>query len=448
MNNNNNKSIFFIIITTVIISVATTLVVMFYFIIPHSSSVVSDHNHLEKKLFTCGMHPWIISEEPGNCPICEMKLTPKRNSTNASKTDNLINGVEISIDPIVQQNMGIRLATVKKGPLVHTIRTYGHITYDETRVARFCPKISGWYEKLYVDFTGQVVRKGDPLFEIYSPELLTAQEEYLSAFRSTIRSKDRNVNNLLNSSRRRLLYYDVAKEEIKAIGRSGKIQKSIIIRSPYKGVVTHKNVVQGDYVKAGTTVYTIVDLSTVWVEAHIYEYEINQVQIGHEAEMRLPYEPGKIYKGKVTYIYPYLQQKTRDVVLRIAYSNPNLSLKPDMYADVYVKIPLEKDGLIIPTESVIRSGERNIVFVMTSKGTFSPRVVTVGKNLDDGFIQILDGLSIDEQVVISGQFLLDSESKLKEAVQKMMQDNLIDQSSSSDSEADSSNEDDDFFDDM
>ncbi|KPA16959.1 hemolysin D [Candidatus Magnetomorum sp. HK-1] len=440
---------------TAIISMVITLLIVFFAlqnewvqrsINLHSSPHLSEKDSSEKTLFTCGMHPWIISEEAGNCPICGMKLTPKRDNDSLEKESSSIDGVNVSIDPVVRQNMGIRLGSVQKAPAIHTIRTYGHITFDETRVSRVSPKTSGWYEKLYVDFTGQAVKKGDPLLEIYSPELLTAQEEYLSAYRNSKRLKGRDDNDFLKSARRRLLYFGVAKKEINAIERSGKVNKTIIIRSPFTGVVTQKNVVQGDYVKAGMTIYTIVDLTTVWVEAHIYEYEVDQVHVGQQAEMKLPYHPGKIFTGKITYIYPYLQQKTRDVVVRIVFSNPKLVLKPDMYADVYIKTHLEQEGLMIPLESVIRSGERNLVFVKISQGTFSPRAVTMGKTLDNHMVQIYNGLKAGEQVVISGQFLLDSESKLKEAVQKMMNNNLESKTSlNADEQVESG---DDFFDDM
>jgi len=371
----------------------------------HGTSAGSDQNLFEDvqektQLFTCGMHPWIITEEPGLCPICNMDLTPKRDEdTSGEETgerkiaywrsstdtmdirdepgkdaagedlipvyeDEIIAGVEIKVDPVTQQNMGIRTTVVEKGPLVHTIRTYGHITYDETRTAQVSPKFNGWFERLHVDFTGQSVKKGDPLFEIYSPALLTAQEEYLIARRQGNRD-------LLSSARRRLRYFDVAESEIRAIERSG-VKKTVTIRSPFTGIVTHKNAVEGRFVKAGTTVYTLADISRVWVEAHIYEYELSRVTPGLEAEMTLPYIPGKIYSGKVAYIYPYLQQKTRDVVIRLEFENPDMELKPDMYADVRIKTVGHGEGIRIPSEAVIRSGERNVVFVTRENNKFTP----------------------------------------------------------------------------
>ncbi|NOY46049.1 MAG: efflux RND transporter periplasmic adaptor subunit [Deltaproteobacteria bacterium] len=413
----------------------------------------------EKTLYTCGMHPWIISEEPGTCPICGMELVPKRDEASQAEAaasgkkerkilywrapmnpteiydhpgkskmgmdlvpvyeDEVVGGVEVRIDPVIQQNMGIRTAPVEKGPLVRTIRTYGHVTYDETRTATVSPKFGGWIEKLYVDFTGQLVKKGDPLFEIYSPDLVSAQEEYLTAYRSL--SETEGGGDLLASARRRLEYMDIPPDQIRAIEKFGKVRRTLLIRSPFTGVVTHKKAVEGVFVKAGQPVYQIADLSKVWVEAHIYEYELPWVKVGQEARMTLPYQPGKVYVGKVTYVYPYLQRQTRDVVIRLEFDNPDLELKPDMYADVELRTTLPGEGLLIPSEAVLRSGERNVVFVTRGDGKFTPREVTLGLEVDGGKVQILSGVAEGEYVVTSGQFLLDSESKLKEAVQKMLE---------------------------
>jgi RND family efflux transporter MFP subunit len=415
-----------------------------------------DHDHEDGETFyTCGMHPWIITEEEGNCPICGMKLVVKRDASPSSADagertilywrapmnpmeiydqpgksamgmdlvpvyeDEVIGGVEINIDPVTQQNMGVRTAAVKSGPLAHTIRTYGHITYDETRLVEVSPKFNGWIERLHVDFTGQRVEKNQPLFDVYSPELITAQEEYLLAYRKA-RQGGRNASAMLASVRRRLDYYDVTAKDIRKLETSGKVRKALTIRSPFAGVAIYKNAVEGGYINAGTAIYRIADLSKVWVEAHIYEYELDRVKTGQAAEMILPYLPGQIYNGKVAFIYPYMQQKTRDVVIRIEFDNPDFRLKPDMYADIRIKTVADGEGLLIPDEAVIRSGERNVVFVAKGDGKFTPREVALGIVLDDGYVQVLTGLANGETVVTSGQFLLDSESKLKEAIQKML----------------------------
>lgn len=465
MTENNKKAVFKTALITAGVTLALTLGALFAagFLSVQtpgtsSSAPVLDESRQEHHLYTCGMHPWIISEEPGDCPVCGMKLTPKRDEDapeeasgertivywrapndpeeiydgpGKSKSggelipvyeDELIAGVEIRIDPVTQQNMGLRTAIVETGPLAYTIRTYGHLTYDETRTYQISPKFSGWFEKLYVDFTGRIVKKGEPLFEAYSSELMAAQEEYLAAYRTYRRSGGDVKNSFLESAKRRLSLFDIAESEIREIERADVVKKTMTIRSPFTGVVIHKNAIEGGAFKPGTTIYTIADLSRIWVEAHIYEYELNRVSEGLEAEITLPYHPGETFSGKVGYVYPYLQQKTRDVVIRIELENPDFRLKPQMYADVRIKSHGDREeGLLVPSEAVIRSGERNIVFVAREGGKFIPREVTMGKAVDGGKTHILTGLAEGETIVVSGQFLIDSESKLKEAVQKMME---------------------------
>ena len=358
------------------------------------------------------MNPTEIYDKPGKSAM-GMDLAPVYE-------DELVSGVDVKVDPVIQQNMGIRTAAVEKGALVHTIRTYGHVTYDETRIGEVSSKISGWIEKIHVDFTGKFIKRGEPLFELYSPDLFAAQEEYMVAYRNLTRMSIQANKGLLKAARQRLKYFDVAENEILEMEDSGKIKKTVTIRSPFEGVVVLKNAVEGSFVKVGAMVYRIADLSRVWVEVHIFEYELPWVKQGQMAKMTLPYMPGKTFSGRISFVYPYLQRKTRDVVILLEFENPEGALKPDMYADVKIQSRLG-EGMIIPSEAVIRSGERNIVFVLRGENKFSPRDVTLGLNLDNGKVQVLSGLAPEETVVTSGQFLLDSESKLKEAVQKMME---------------------------
>lgn len=451
-----------IVAITVILTIALMVTGLYLagFHLPHRSVMPQGEVLLdepEEQLWTCGMHPWIITKEPGLCPICNMDLVIKADAGAGDEKNNkerkiaywrapmdpmeiygapgkskmgmdltpvyedeLIGGVAVKVDPVTRQNMGIRTEMAEKGILKHTIRTYGHITYDETRTAQISPKVDGWIEELHVNFTGEAVKKGQPLLEIYSPQLLSAQEEYLSVYRSLKGGRQTQAGSFLESSRRRLSYFDVAEAEIQAMEASGQVNKTVRIRSPFSGVVTHNRAVQGGYVKAGTPLYTISDLSRVWVEAHIYEYELARVRVGQDAQMSLPYLPGKIYQGKITFIYPYLQEKTRDVVIRLEFENPLMELKPQMYGDVSIKTGGTETGIMIPSESVIRSGERNLVFVARGEGKFTPREVSLGASLDHGKVQVITGLGPGESVVTSGQFLLDSESKLQEAVKKMM----------------------------
>jgi Cu(I)/Ag(I) efflux system membrane fusion protein/cobalt-zinc-cadmium efflux system membrane fusion protein len=225
---------------------------------------------------------------------------------------------------------------------------------------------------------------------------------------------------MLMSVKKRLAYYDIAGPDIAFLEQTGQVRKALTLRSPFKGVVTHKNVIEGAYVKAGDSLFTIADLSTVWVEAHIYEYEQNLVYEGQTVEMTLSYYPDKVYTGQIAYIFPYLQPRTRDVVIRIAFENRAGDLKPDMFANIEINTSQDAAGLIIPSEAVIHSGERQLVFVTEGNGRFTPRQITTGVHLAEGRVQVLTGLAEGDDVVVSGQFLLDSESRLKEAIQKMM----------------------------
>ena len=400
---------------------------------PQGTQEISSSDEKKEKIlyWRAPMNPTEIYDKPGKSAM-GMDLMPVYE-------DEMTGQEAVKIDPVIQQNMGIRLRKVKKGPLIHTVRTYGHITPDETLTAQVNLKTSGWIEKLFVDFTGKYVKKGEPLFEIYSPDLVAAQEEYLVAHRGLKRMPGGTGKGLIVSSRRRLLYFDVPESEIEAIEKSGKVKKTLMIRSPLSGFVIERKAEEGSYIKAGTKVFQIADLSRVWVDAHIYEYELSWIAKGQRAEMTLPYIPGRIFKGTVAYVYPYLQPKTRDLIIRLVFQNPEMELKPEMYADIRIKTVLKGEGLMVPSEAVIRTGQRNVVFVSMGQGKFVPRDVILGPSLDHEQVQVLAGLAAGESVVTSGQFLLDSESNLKEAVQKMLGARLM---------KSTKKEDEDFFGDM
>ena len=359
------------------------------------------------------MDPTEIYEAPGKSKM-GMDLVPVYE-------DELVSGVDIKIDPVVEQNMGLKTESVQKGPLHHTIETYGNITYDETRTGIVSQKVAGWIEKLYADYTGIHVKKGDSLYEIYSPALLASQEEYLSAYKNFSKNKSALNKELLLSAKSRLLYFDIADTEISEIEKTGQVKKTLVVRSPFDGVVTQKNVIQGAFVQSGASLFTISDLSHVWVEAHIFEYEQNLVFPGQEVEITLSYNPDKVYTGQVAYIYPYLQPKTRDVIIRIDLENTDSRLKPDMFTKIRIQSSSDTAIISISSQAVIHSGPKKIVFVGKGNGRFTPRQVQTGVQLDHGRVQVTSGLAEGERIVTSGQFLLDSESKLKEAIQKMIQ---------------------------
>ncbi len=430
-----------------------------------SEEVIGKEADTSKQLYTCGMHPWIIQEGPGNCPICGMKLTPVKGTPATSEAkptaerkikywkssmdptyvsdkpgkdqmgmdlipvyeDQLQEGA-ISVDPVTVQNMGIRTARVEEKELTRTIRTVGNIDYDEELLYTVNSKISGWIEKLYVENTGDPVKKGQPLLEIYSPELVSTQQEYLTAWKNFQQLKDspypearQGAEELLKSTKQRLLYWDISEGQIDQLEENREVKKTMILYSPANGVVTEKNVIEGTAVNIGSELYKIADLSTVWLSAKIYEYELPYIKIGQTAQIELSYFPGEVLSGRVSYIYPYLNQITRDVKVRIELPNPELKLKPEMYADVTIESTLPGKRMVIPEEAVIHSGKREIVFVDAGSGKYSPREVVTGASGEGNVVEIKSGLMPNEMVVVSAQFMLDSESKTQEAIKKMLE---------------------------
>lgn len=374
------------------------------------------------KYWVAPMDPTYIRQEPGKSPM-GMDLVPVYEEEGEENEP----ASTIRIDPVTMQNMGVRLGRVQRKPLVKYIRTVGNVTYDETKIYSVNTKFSGWIEKLYVNFVGEDVKKGQLLFDIYSPELVTAREEYLLALEQYNSLSDSSYSRiregarrLLEASRTRLQYWDLTDKQIEQIAKTGKIRKTLAIFSPATGIVTKKNAFKGHYVKAGELQYEIVDLSTVWVDVDVYEYELPWVRKGMAADMELAYIPGKRLNGRVLFIYPYLDTKTRTARLRLEFPNPGYQLKPGMYANIYLKSVFAKDSLVIPQEAVIDSGVRKIVFVAIGKGKFQPREVNIGLEGNDDEFQVLGGLKEGEEIVLSAQFMLDSESRLREAVQKML----------------------------
>jgi len=365
-----------------------------------------------KILYTCGMHPQIIQDHPGTCPICSMKLTPVRkqpveSSTVAPASD------AIAVDSVTIQNMGIRTEPVTTGPVRRAIRTVGMIDYNETALAEVTTKFRGWIEKLDVDSTGQQVRKGDPLFEIYSPDLWSAQNEYLLAL------KQQGNAALKSSALTKLKYYDISDAQIAAIEKSGQPAKTLTVYAPIDGIVVEKPVVTGQMVDAGMKLYRLADLSLVWMQAQIYEQDLPFIRLGQEAVVSLSYMADSKFRGRVTYVYPTVDDKTRTAKVRMEFHNPGLLLKPGMFATVDLSAELVSSALLVPDAAVLRSGEMNTVFVALDGGKFEPRKVVLGSRSENDLYQVLSGLKEGEKVATSGQFMLDSESQLREAIKKM-----------------------------
>ena len=371
------------------------------------------------------MDPTEIYDAPGKSKM-DMDLVPVY-----EEEADLGAGGTISIDPAMVQNMGVRTGRVERMDLSRMIRTVGEVQYDEERLYIVNAKISGWIEKLHVNFVGDEVRKGDPLMEIYSPELVSTQEEYLLALgnyrltaQSSVASVQEDAERLLASARKRLEYWDVPASEIERLEHTGEAQKTILLQAPETGIVIHQNAIQGAFIKAGQDLFRIADLRTVWMHASFYDNEVPWISEGQPVEMELSYLPGKTYTGRVSYIYPYLREKARDVHVRLIFSNLNLALKPGMYANVQLQGKVIPDALVVPSEAVIRSGARALAFVVRGAGKFEPREIQIGEQGGPGntYVRVLAGLLEDDEVVTSAQFMLDSESRLQEAIQKMLQE--------------------------
>ena len=324
-----------------------------------------------------------------------------------------------------QQMMGVRTEKAEIIPLTHTIRTVALVAVDERRLVHVNIKLEGWVEKLYVQFTGEKVRKDQMLFEIYSPELVSSQEEYLLALKAvrTLGASEfpeiaESAHRVLQSTDERFALWDITPDHIVDLERTGKVLRTLPLHSPISGYVLKMNVREGEYITPATEAYTLADLSNIWVLADLYEFEIPYVQLGQKAQITLPYFPNEMFEGRVTYIYPVLDPKTRTVKVRFELPNPDWKLKPDMFANVNMQISLG-ERLVVPSTAVLDSGTRQVVFVDEGRGMFEARNVALGVRTRDWY-EIRKGIKPGDMVVTSGNFLIDSESSLKAATGMMM----------------------------
>lgn len=432
-----------------------------------STDDAAAHDDGAETLYQCPMHPSIIQDHPGDCPICGMKLVkvekgkakaaskdagerrilfyrspmdPKQTSKVPRKDEmgmdylpvyeDEASGVAtvpglstVEIDTNRQQLIGLKTIEVTRGSVGGAWRTVGRVAIDETRVRHINLKISGFVEHVYVDFVGKKVRRGDPLFSIYSPDLLSAQEEYLLALKTKGAlskaggSATNDGDDLVAASRRKLALWDVPASEIDRLERTGQPTKTLTFYSPLAGVVTKKDVVDGMKLDAGAMPYEIVDLSSVWVLADVYESELRFVKDGMAASLKLNAFPNRDFKGKVVFIDPLLDPKTRTVKVRLTFPNPTGELRPEMFGEV-VLLGAPHDGLRIPPDAVIDSGTEKVVFVAIGEGKFQPRKVMLGES-DGSHIEVLGGLTEGERIVTRANFLIDSESRLRASLAGM-----------------------------
>ncbi|MDQ6964757.1 MAG: efflux RND transporter periplasmic adaptor subunit [Mariprofundales bacterium] len=332
----------------------------------------------------------------------------------------------VRIDPTITQDIGVRVTTAKRERLSRTITTVGRVTYDETKLVTLHPKVEGWADKLFVDKTGEQVERGTMLLSYYSPQLVSSQEEYLLALSNWQQLKSSpypdiraGAKRLLHSALDRLRFFDVPNHQIVALRKTHRVLKNLHIQSPSAGVITKIGVREGAHITPMLELYQIADLSRVWVLADLYEYEVSWVHKGDIATLTIASLPGRSFTGKITYIYPYLDAKTRTNKVRIEFDNSAGLLKPDMFGDVTLSTGDSKPVIFVPRESLLITGKRNHLFVQTAPGRYEPRTVKTGVS-SGGMIEIIEGVEAGEKVVTSGQFLIDSESSIREATAKMV----------------------------
>jgi Cu(I)/Ag(I) efflux system membrane fusion protein len=374
----------------------------------------------EPLLYRSPMNPEVTSPVPAKDPMGMDYIPVYADADQGSSPAGTV-----SIDPVTEQSIGVRIGTVERRSISRAINTVGRIDYDEKRLVELHPKTEGWIEQLFVDTTGEQVSKNAILLSLYSPQLVSTQQEYVLALKNFETLKEsqfedvrRGAEELINASLERLRLLDVPEHQITLLTNTLKVKKGLHILSPAAGVVTSIGARQGQFVTPQTKLYTIADLSKVWLYVDVYEDELPWVAVGDKATISVTAIPGTTFEGVLSYIYPYAESMTRTIKVRMEFDNPDGLLKPDMFADVTIKARELHDVIVVPSESIIRSGIREQVFVQRGPGKFEPRDVTIGVS-SEGLTEIITGVEPGEQVVVSAQFLIDSESKLREATAKM-----------------------------
>ena len=362
--------------------------------------------------YTCSMHPSVRSQDPGQCPICNMALTPVTRAEVES-------GVVI-VDAARRQRIGVTTGRVERRSVPVTVRAVGRVAFDETRLADVSVKYRGWIGNLLVDETGQPVRRGQTLFTLYSPELYAAQEEYLAALESQRTAQGTGAPDradyLVGAARKRLRLWDLSEAQIDRLAATGEPVEYIPISSPASGYVVEKNVVAGASVEPGMQLYRIAGLDRVWVEAEVYESELPLVEVGQPATVTFPYLPAETFRGRVTFVMPFLDDATRTGRVRVELANTGMMIKPDMYANVLLE-RASAPALVVPDDAVLYAGEREFVFVDLGEGRLQPRRVVTGRDLGDS-VEIVSGLAEGDEIVTSGNFLIAAESRLKLAMEQ------------------------------
>jgi RND family efflux transporter MFP subunit len=379
------------------------------------------------ELWTCPMHPDVIQPEPGQCPICGMDLVPMETEGDepAAAAEDPRQRATVRIDPTVVQNMNVTTETVARRDIRRSIRTVGYLDYDEDHMVTVTTKVPGFVEKVHVNYIGQPVNRGEPLFEIYSPELVQTQQELLSAMTYARRLADapdgarQRAESLVDAARQRLDYWDISDDQIASLEERGQIVRTLTVTAPSSGLVMKRmHGLEGMRIQPGMDVIHIAGLDTLWLTVEIYENQLPWVGEGTPATITLTYFPGETFRGRVRYIEPEVSEATRTIQLTLEVPNPGRKLRVGMYATVVFDPVLVSDAVTVPSQAVLRTGTRDVVVIALGNGRFAPREVVLGRE-GEGFVQILEGLEAGERIVTSAQFLIDSESNLREAVRKM-----------------------------
>ncbi len=413
-------------------------------LIPLVALVASCHRQ-EVGQWTCPMHPQYTAEKPGDCPICSMKLVPVqtvsprkplfyRHPMNPQITSPVPRKDEMGMDylPVYAEEgsatalpglsmvklsadqerlLGLRTVEVRRGPITAKLRTMGRITFDERRLFKVTARFHGYVEKVFADFTGRAVRKGEPLVSIYSPELLATEEEYLLALRASPSLLQSGLPDLVASARDRLRLFGIGERELEGIKLRGRPERAVHLDAPAAGFILSKNAIPGAKVAPEESLFELADLSHVWVLADIYEQELPRVALGQSAEVALSYWPGRSWRGRVNYLFPTVDKETRTAKIRIDLPNPANELRPEMFAEVTLATT-PRMALLVPEDAVIETGIRKLAFVWIAPGRWEPRELQTGLHAE-GKYEILAGLKEGDRIALGASFLLDSESRLR-----------------------------------
>ncbi len=386
----------------------------------------------QAKGYHCPMHPNYHSDKPGECPICGMRLVPDESpagtvaatETQPAAAPPAMPMGTVHISPQKQQLIGVKFGEAVSAAGVQTFRSVGTVALDETSVAKVQTKIEGWIDKVYVDFTGKLVEKGQPLLTLYSPEMLASQQEYLLALRSRevmrgspLAGSQQQSESLLSAARKRLELWDLSDAQIDEIARTGEPLKNITLYAPISGYVMMRNAFPKQRITPETELYTVADLSRVWIMASVFESEAPLIRVGMPVSVSLSYAGGRRIQGHVNYIQPEVDMTTRTLKVRIEADNPGMVLKPEMFVDVEFRVGTAA-RVTVPSESVMNTGLKSTVFVDRGNGYLEPREVETGERVGSQ-IEIIRGLQAGERIVTSGTFLVDSESQLKAAASGM-----------------------------